>query len=136
MIALSAIGTSNFYSVAHNMLLTMKLFLNGLELASSFCWFFLGILAGVAVDFLWWKTGISKYEKRIELFEHYHWGLTLLIFMKTLLKFNEAFLFLAGTGIAFILAEITQDHPFALKSDHQLSSGMIGIALLILVVFI
>ena len=136
MLALSALGTSNFYSVAHNMLLTMKLFLNGLELAPSFCWFFLGVLAGVAVDFLWWKTGISKYEKRIELFEHYHWGLTLLIFMKTLLKFNEAFLFLAGTGIAFILAEITQDHPFALKSDHQLSSTMIGIALLILVVFI
>jgi hypothetical protein len=114
----------------------MKLFLNWLELAPSFCWFFLGVLAGAALDFLWWKTGISKYEERIEVFEHYHWGLTLLIFMKTLLKFNEAFLFLAGTGIAFILAEITQDHPFALKSDHQLASSMIGITLLILVVFI
>ena len=115
---------------------TMKLFLNGLELRLSFSWFILGVLAGVALDFLWWKTGINKYEERIEVFEHYHWGLTLLILMKILLKFNEAFLFLAGTGIAFILAEITQDHPFALKSDHQLSSGMIGIALLILVVFI
>ena len=114
----------------------MKFFLNGLELAPSFYWFFLGVLAGVALDFLWWKTGISKYEKRIEVFEHYHWGLTLLVFMKTLLKFNEAFLFLAGTGIALILAEITQDHPFALKSDHQLSSSMVGIALLILVVLI
>ena len=114
----------------------MKLFLNGLELVPSFCWFFLGVLAGIALDFLWWKTGINKYEERIEVFEHYHWGLALLIFMKTLLKFNKASLFLAGTGIAFILAEITQDHPFALKSDHQLASGMIGIALLILVVFI
>ena len=136
MLALSAICTSNFYSVTYNMLLTMKLFLNRLELAPSFCWFFLGVLVGVALDYLWWKTGISKYEKRIKIFEHYHWGLTLLIFMKTLLKLNEAFLFLAGTSIAFILAEITQDHPFALKSDHQLSSSMIGIALLILVVLI
>ena len=114
----------------------MKFFLNGLELAISFGWFILGVLAGVALDFLWWKTGISKYEERIEVFEHYHWGLTLLIFMKKMLKFNGASLFLAGMGIAFILAEITQDHPFAFKSDHQLASSMIGITLLILVVLI
>ncbi len=133
---ISAIGTLNFYFVAYKMLPAMKFFLNGLEWALSFCWFFLGFLAGVALDFLWWKSGISKYEDRIEVFEHYHWGLMLLIFMKILLKFNGAFLFLAGTGIALIFAEIIQDHPFAFKSDHQLASSMIGITLLILVVFI
>ncbi len=88
------------------------------------------------MDFLWWKTGISKYEKRIEVFEHYHWGITLLVFLKILLKLNEVFLSFAGTGIAFILAEITQEHPFALKSDHQLSSTIIGVILFILMVLI
>lgn len=100
------------------------------------CWFFLGVLVGVTLDFLWWKTGISKYEKRIDVFEHYHWGIMLLLFMKILLKLNEVFFTFAGTGIAFILAEITQEHPFALKSDHQLSSTIIGIILFILMILI
>ena len=127
---------SPFYSVAYNMLLTMKAFLDGLEVAPSLCWFFLGVLVGIASDLLWWRTGISKHEKKIEMFEHYHWGLTLLILTKSLLKFNEASLSFGGTGIAFIVAEITQEHPFALESNHQLSSTIIGVTLLILMVLV
>ena len=127
---------SPFYSVAYNMLFTMKTFLDGLEVGLSLCWFFLGVLVGIALDFFWWRTGISKHEKRIEMFEHYHWGLTLLIFTKSLLKFNEVSLFFGGTGIAFIVAEITQEHPFALRSDHQLSSTIIGVTLFILMVLV
>ncbi len=77
-----------------------------------------------------------KYEKRIEMLEHYHWGLTLLIFMKSLFKFNEVSLSFGGTGNAFIVAEITQEHPFALRSDHQLSSTIIGVTLFILMVLV
>lgn len=103
---------------------------------ASLFWFFLGVLVSIALDFLWWRTGISKHEKKIEMFEHYHWGLILLIFMKSLLKFNEVSLSFGGAGIAFIIAEITQQHPFALRSDHQLSSTIIGVPLLILMVFV
>jgi len=114
----------------------MKTFLDGMEVAPSLFWFFLGVFVGIAMDFLWWRTGISKNEKSIEMFEHYHWGLTLLIVTKSLLKFNEASLSLGGTGVAFIVAEITQEHPFALRSDHQLSSTIIGVTLLILMVLV
>lgn len=77
---------------------------------------------------------MSKHERRLGLFEHYHWGLTFLILMRILLKFNEAFLSFAGIGICFILAEITQKHPFALKSNHELPSTIIGFFLIILLI--
>ena len=114
----------------------MKTFLDGIEVAPSLCWFFVGASVGIASDFLWWRTGISKHEKRIEMFEHYHWGLTLLILTKSLLKFSEVLLSFGGTGTAFIVAEITQEHPFAFGSDHQLSSTIIGVALLVLVILV
>ena len=93
---------------------------------------------GVASDLLWWRmrTRIDKYEKRLEVFEHYHWGIILMIFMKILLKFGEVFISFAGAGVALILAEITQDHPFALRSNHQFSSTIIGISLIVLLVLV
>ena len=114
----------------------MKTFLDGIEVAPSLCWFFVGASVGIASDFLWWRTGISKHEKRIEMFEHYHWGLTLLILTKSLLKFSEVLLSFGGTGTAFIVAEITQEHPFAFGSDHQLSSTIIGVTLLVLMILV
>ena len=92
-------------------------------------------MVGVALDYLWRKTGVSKYEKGLEVFEHYHWGLAFLILMRILVKLSGIFLSLAGIGISFILAEITQKHPFALKSKHVLPSTIIGSTLFILLIF-
>jgi len=106
-----------------------------LEANFSLFWFFLGLIVGVALDYLWRKTGVSKYEKGLEVFEHYHWGLAFLILMRILLNISGIFLSLAGIGISFILAEITQKHPFALKSKHELPSTIIGSILFILLIF-
>lgn len=106
-----------------------------LEVNFSLLWFFLGLIVGVTLDYLWRKTGVSKYEKGLEVFEHYHWGLAFLILIRTLLKFSGIFLSLAGVGISFILSEITQKHPFALKSKHELPSTIIGFILFILLIF-
>lgn len=103
---------------------------------SSLLVYFAGLALGVVSDFLWRKTGISKYERRLEAFEHYHWGMALLIFIKTLPRFDMAFFILIGISTALILAEMTQKHPFAFKSSHRLSSTTIGAALLILVFLI
>ena len=113
----------------------IEFFLAGFELGIWLLWFLLGVTVGVALDYLWWKTGVGKYEKRLEMFEHYHWGLILLILMRTLISFNAIFLSFSGMGTSFILAEITQQHPFALKSNHQLSSTIIGAILSVFTVF-
>lgn len=104
------------------------------EVTFSLFWFFLGLMVGVTLDFLWRKTGIGKHERGLEVFEHYHWGLTLLILMRILLKFSGAFLSLAGIGVIFILAEIFQKHPFAFKSNHELPSTIIGVILFFLLI--
>ncbi len=98
--------------------------------------FSVGIAGGALLDFVWRTTGISKYERRLEVFEHYHWGLLFLILVKTLLGFIVISFSFAGAGITLIVTEITQNHPFALKSNHQKSSSAIGIIFLFLTIFI
>jgi len=99
---------------------------------SSLLIYFVGLWLGVVSDFLWRRTGISKYEKRLEVFEHYHWGIALLIFIKALPRFGSASFILTGISTVFIFTETTQKHPFALRSNHGLSSTTIGAVLLIL----
>jgi hypothetical protein len=94
----------------------------------------IGVLAGLILDFLWWRLGVNKYEKRLEVFEHYHWGMLSLTILKMLLRFHNVFLLFAGTGICLIVAEFTQEHPFALRSNHQMASTIIGIAFVVAMV--
>jgi len=105
-----------------------------LEMKFSFWWFFLGLLVGVALDYFWWISGMSKHERRLEIFEHYHWGLTFLILMRMFIKLEEAFYSFAGIGFSLILAETTQKHPFAIKSSHDLPSTIIGFILIFLLI--
>lgn len=112
----------------------VEAFRNTLELGSLLIGLCIGLLAGLILDFLWWRLGGNKYEKRLEVFEHYHWGMLSLIVLKMLLRFHNAFLFFAGTGICLIVAEFTQDHPFALRSNHQIASTIIGIAFVVVMV--
>ncbi len=125
-----------FYSLSHNIRDMMKAYLFGAELTLSLLGVLVGLLIGVALDYLWRKTGVSKYEGSLEVFEHYHWGLVLLILVETLTELNNVFPFLVGIATLFILAEVTQKHPFAIKSDHQLSSTVIGIILSILMILV
>lgn len=125
-----------FYSVAHNIRAMMNTYLISAELSLSLLGVLMGLLMGVTLDYLWRKTGVSKYERRLEVFEHYHWGLALLILVETLAELNNVFPFFVGIGTLFILAEITQEHPFAIKSDHQLSSTVIGAILSILMILV
>jgi len=124
----------NLYSAAYRISHMTAAFLNGFYLPLILGAFLLGLVVGIASDYLWRKMGISKYEGKLEVFEHYHWGLASLILMKTLLNSNILFTSFLGLGALFILAELTQEHPFALKSSHQLSSTMIGIILCIFLV--
>jgi len=84
---------------------------------SSLLIYFVGLLLGVVSDFLW---------------QHYHWGIALLIFIKALPRFGSASFILTGISTVFIFTETTQKHPFALRSNHGLSSTTIGAVLLIL----
>ena len=97
--------------------------------------FFGGLAVGFCLDFLWRNTAISKYEKHLEALEHYHWGLILLTLVRTFLGVLEISLSFAGIGATLIIAEISQNHPFAIKSNHQLSSTVIGLMLAFLAAF-
>ncbi len=124
----------NSYTRWPNLICMVEAFGSNLELGSLLIGLCIGLLAGLILDFLWWRLGGNKYEKRLEVFEHYHWGMLSLIILKMLLRVHSAFLFFAGTGICLIVAEFTQDHPFALRSNHESSSTIIGIALVVVMV--
>jgi hypothetical protein len=115
-----------FYSATYKVDRMIVAFLSSFDLPFSLGAFLIGLAVGVALDYLWRKLGIGKHEGRFEVFEHYHWGLLSLILMKTLLNLSAFFTSFLGIGAFFIFAEIVQEHPFALKSSHQLSSTMIG----------
>jgi hypothetical protein len=99
--------------------------------ASSLGLFFIGVSVGIFFDYLW-RIRISKYEKRVAIFEHYHWGLASLILARVVKIFGAAF---AGLGLCLIFAELTQRHPFATASNHELSSTIIGLILAIPLIF-
>ena len=81
-------------------------------------------MIGLVMDTIWWRINYSKYEKGLEAHEHYHIGLELGII--GIILHQEIF---TGLMVAFVLAEWSQDHPFALKSGHFKESTIIGIIL-------
>jgi hypothetical protein len=96
----------------------------------------IGLAVGVAIDHLWTKTSINKYERRLEVLEHYHWGLVVLMLTKMLQIFSKLTFSFAGLASIFILLEVVQEHPFAVGSDHQVSSTIVGILLLAVLLLI
>ncbi len=93
--------------------------------------FMLGLVLGAALDYPWRKTGVNKYERKLEALEHYHWGLVSLIVAK-LFNFGAIY---AGVGLYLIPVELTQKHPFAIKSNHDLPSTVIGLILVAILIF-
>jgi len=94
------------------------------------------------LDRAWWELNLNKYEKGLEFFEHYHFGLMALILSNFLLNS-----FLKGLGVAFILAEWSQTgewrdgkwrrgHPFAYGSNHFKSSTYIGFFLSVILILV
>ena len=53
-----------------NLICMVEAFGNNLELGSLLMGLCIGLLAGLILDFLWWRLGVNKYEKRLEGFEH------------------------------------------------------------------
>lgn len=99
----------------------------------------IGILAGLIVAFLigflfWRKAGWNKHEKGLEVFEHYHWGLVILILTNLLNFLNGWSPYAVGFGIGLIIEELGQHHPFAIKSNHGGLSTFIGIVLAIVLI--
>ena len=101
-------------------------------------WFFLGSLVGVASDFLWWRarTRIDKYEKRLEVFGTLSLGDHSPCVHENTSEVWRGVPFVCRRGMALILAEITQDHPFAIRSNPQFLSTIIGISLVIVLVLV
>jgi hypothetical protein len=95
--------------------------------------FLAGLLVGVLLDFLWRRLELSKYERRLEALEHYHWGF-LLLALSRVWRFSEFSLLSIGVGFTFVVSEVMQNHRFAFKSDHQRTSTIIGVILLTLTV--
>jgi len=86
-----------------------------------------GVLAGFLLDRLWWELGLDKRDAKVAYLEHYHWGLVCWI-----LSFFAPYpvsATLTGIGLALIIAEWSQPHPFAYGSDHFGTSTAIGAAL-------
>ena len=110
-------ATTAFSELGHDMIYLISSFLTGLGV-------------GVAIDLLWTRTSINKYERRLEVLEHYHWGLVALMLTRVLQVYIRLTLALAGLASIFILLEIVQDHPFAFRSDHQISSTGTGVLLI------
>lgn len=92
--------------------------------------FLLGLVLGAALDYPWRKTGVNKYERRLKALEHYHWGLVFLIVAKL---FDFALVY-AGVGLYLILVELTQKHPFAVRSNHSLPSTIVGLILAVILI--
>lgn len=89
--------------------------------------FIVGFIFGLGIDLMWWHTNIKKLEKGFEALEHYHFGILSLII--GVLIANPIPL---GLGLALILKESDQAHPFAYLSEHFRKSSYIGIAMFIL----
>jgi uncharacterized membrane protein YiaA len=93
-----------------------------------------GLIVGMILNYIWRKKGLDKYEKGLEDFEHYHWGLLLMgigVYITKIL-FPFAFIYmigvgLVGVGLALMIDEsLLQTHRFAVGSNHEEASDEIG----------
>lgn len=103
--------------------------------------FCLGGFLTMIIDVVWWRIDYKKAEKGMEVLEHYHIGLGLIITALIVnLFYQPAAWFLSGFGFFFILAEwhqsieiagrkVVPGKPFAYGSKHFKGSTIIGIAL-------
>lgn len=86
----------------------------------------IGVMIGLVIDTVWFKVNYKKYEKGIEVFEHYHAGILLLPLGIWL---NPIFM---GVGLGLFIGEWTQEHKFAINSGHFKESLLFGVLFSIL----
>lgn len=87
--------------------------------------FILLFFLGLVIDKAWYHIDYDKYEKGLEVHEHYHIGLEIGI-IAVIFNYYD----LLGLTLAFILAEWSQTNYFAYQSNHFKQSSIIGISLL------
>lgn len=97
---------------------------------------FISVIAIIILDHRWMKDiNFSKAEKGMEVMEHYHWGLILVIIGIVLWQYtNLLSVGLLIAGITFIACESKQKNDFALNSTHAIPSTIIGVSLLIVTI--
>ncbi|MGI9229914.1 MAG: hypothetical protein ACR2P9_08660 [Gammaproteobacteria bacterium] len=100
-----------------------------------------GGVGAMIIDVLWWNINYKKVEKGLEVLEHYHMGIILMIGAVLInLVYQPVSLFLIGMGFVFIVAEwhqsveksgkkIIPGKPFAYGSKHFKQSSAIGAGL-------
>jgi len=88
----------------------------------------LGVVSGSVLNALWRHTDINKYEKGLEVLEHFHhFLLGMIVYVVT------GNLFFAGLGLPLILDEsLVQKHPFSLGSGHEVESVLLGVVLVMI----
>lgn len=116
----------------------------------------LGAFTTFVIDILWWNIDFKKAEKGLEVHEHYHVGIELLILGALLSHLTDHIeYFPIGMGFAFIMAEwkqtteirktengktirkeVVPGHPFAYGSEHFRKSTIVGMVLTGILVFL
>lgn len=98
---------------------------------------FITILAGILgfqfvtiIDRLWFAIDYKKTEKGLEVLEHYHFGLGLLVISFIFIQIPILAFALLGMGAGFIYHESKQKNYFAHQSTHFKGSTIIGVVLL------
>ncbi len=90
---------------------------------------FLGFIFVTIIDRLWFSINYKKAEKGLEVLEHYHFGIGLLILFPWILFATPWAFIVFAAGAAFIYHESKQKNYFAHKSTHAKGSTIIGIVL-------
>ena len=131
------------YSLCHRTIRYLQRQKTGPLLLLIFDLIALGVGAtwAVLIDQIWFKIDYKKAEKGLEVLDHYHHGIALLIIASVFNHFvpSSFSLFVLGFGLVFIIAEAKQGNPFAYGSSHFRATSAIGIILcitLIIVLFI
>lgn len=119
-----------------------------MDFIESILLFCVGAFVTMIIDTLWWKIDYKKAERGLEVLEHYHIGIALLIgAVVTNLFYQPASWFLGGMGLLFVFAEWHQSveiagkkvipgKPFAYGSKHFKGSSIIGIILAVFLLII
>jgi len=114
----------------------------GIDLILFFC---IGAIFAIIIDTIWWKVNYKRIEKGVEVLEHYHMGLALLIIgILASIYYIPVSAMLIGMGLFFVVGEwhqsveiknkkVVPGHPFAYGSAHFKKSSVIGIILAALI---
>ena len=94
-----------------------------------------GVISITILDRYWFKINYKKAEKGLEILEHYHHGIIMIIISMWVYPFIPILtIFLAVGGATFIYREARQENDFAHNSTHFKGSLIIGLILIVIAI--